>query len=239
MSESDPRGAEITIGDLLAYRRGELSEQRAEKVRDRLAADPDWADLYLDLARAEELEEAGSDVDDETIEREWRRLEKAVAPGGRLLPFRRWVASHPLHAVAASFLVAVLATSALLRLPAAPEATGRVAFLELEPVDEHDQMRGGNEITIERETEVIVLEIYPPTTAKTGRDTPSSCRFELRQGGRAITTGEAALQTRGAYLLTLSPDLLGDQTTEIRLFELDPPASQPFATYKLSLGKAP
>ncbi len=134
----EPPTAEL----LLAYRDGELSEEEAERIRDRLAIDPEWASIYLDLLRssepgadAKEDRESGQETE---VEQAWRafssRLDKDAKPTSHALEessearsHRRWT---PLLLAATVALVAGLGLGwFLLERPEPP--TGKLYIVEL------------------------------------------------------------------------------------------------------------
>lgn len=106
-------GEPPTAEQLIAYRDGELPEAEAERIRDRLAVDPEWAAIYLDLKRSDAevlaAEVPGGAVSDAEVDGGWRALavemgsaapaiaafeqEPAEIPTGRRRqPYRRFLA---------------------------------------------------------------------------------------------------------------------------------------------------
>ncbi len=80
--ERERLGEAPPVERLLAYRDGRLGEAEAEEIRDRLAVDPEWAALFLDLRDTENrLESSDPKVD---VEAAWgavsSRLQEAPAP---------------------------------------------------------------------------------------------------------------------------------------------------------------
>lgn len=65
-----------TAEQLIAYRDGRLAEDEANRVRDRLAVDPELAELYLDLKRFPDLETGASENADSATGADgaWRKL---------------------------------------------------------------------------------------------------------------------------------------------------------------------
>jgi len=66
-----------TAEQLLAYRDGGLPEEEAERIRDRLAIDPEWASIYLDLLRSSDPgaaagESRESGAADAEVDEAWR-----------------------------------------------------------------------------------------------------------------------------------------------------------------------
>lgn len=66
-------GEPPTIEQLIAYRDGRLSEDEADRIRDRLAVDPEWAAIYLDLACFPDLDLPVADSDAD-IDDAWQKL---------------------------------------------------------------------------------------------------------------------------------------------------------------------
>lgn len=65
-------GAPPTAEELIACRDGKLSEVEVEWIRDRLAVDPEWAAIYLDLQHGSELELP--EVAPGAVDRAWQAL---------------------------------------------------------------------------------------------------------------------------------------------------------------------
>jgi tetratricopeptide (TPR) repeat protein len=82
-------GEPPTAEQLLAYHAGELPEVEAERIRELLAVDPEWASIYLELVRSSDTESvaaeepAGSAADAE-VDEAWHRfsakLDQEAAP---------------------------------------------------------------------------------------------------------------------------------------------------------------
>lgn len=109
----EPPDAEL----LIAYRDGELSEEEAERVRDRLAVDPEWAEVYLELKRggldAPGVATAGlaaSGAEDADVDAAWRELASKLErepSSAEPLPFPRRRTGRVILAIAATLVVAV------------------------------------------------------------------------------------------------------------------------------------
>jgi anti-sigma factor RsiW len=99
-------GEPPTAEQLIAYRDGQLPEEEAERIRDRLAVDPEWAAVYLDLKRFPDLDRP-SDAD---VDAAWRtlspRLERTATGAGKVIAFRR----RPVRPAAGRALLALAAT---------------------------------------------------------------------------------------------------------------------------------
>jgi len=87
-------GEPPTTEQLIAYRDGRLPEEEAERIRDRLAVDPEWAAVYLDLKRFPDLDRpaAGGDSDAD-VDDAWRtlssQLDRTETGAGKVIAFRR------------------------------------------------------------------------------------------------------------------------------------------------------
>lgn len=111
--EADRRslGAPPTAEELLAYSRGELDGDEAERMREMLVAYPEWARALTEPFADDVRPGEPGYVPDEEIDRQWRRLQEQVAvpvqaqrketTGGRVLAF--WQAA---TAIAASIALA-------------------------------------------------------------------------------------------------------------------------------------
>jgi len=90
-------GEPPTVDELLAYERGELPREQAERVQQLLVAYPDLARAY-----ATPFPDDDADLPDEVIDRQWKAFHSAnvTASGGRVLYFWR-----TLTAVAATVAV--------------------------------------------------------------------------------------------------------------------------------------
>jgi len=77
-----------TVDELLAYERGELSKEDAERVQQLLVA-------YPELARAYAATFPDDDVSlpDHVIDRQWNAFRKGDGTNGQVLPFRRSIAA--------------------------------------------------------------------------------------------------------------------------------------------------
>lgn len=83
--------------ELIAFRDGTLAPEDAERVRDRLAVDPEWAAIYLELAGADEaaVPELAAPGQDPEVDDAWRELAAELEPsaarakGADVVPLRR------------------------------------------------------------------------------------------------------------------------------------------------------
>lgn len=191
-------GEPPTAEELIAYRDGKLTEEGAERVRDRLAVDPELASIYLDLqsdppALAADAP-AGADVDEA-----WRTLSARL---GRptVVPFHRRPAGRVLLALAA----AAVGVLGLLLIPKEPagdyfvvEATGAA-------------YRGG---TLTVPWSAAGLEFHVDASALTGkvvvelRDALGGLiRKQTFPSGRIVFRVPASkLEEDRTYLLTVRP----------------------------------
>ena len=76
------------VEQLVALRKGELTEERAERIRDRLAVDPELASIYLDLKRGADRGSSSVDAaernDSEAeVDAAWRKLLPRLVRVGR------------------------------------------------------------------------------------------------------------------------------------------------------------
>ena len=117
LADEDRRrlGEAPSMEQLIALRDGRLEEDEADRVRDRLAVDPELAALYLDLKRFPDLEAADTEPASD-VDAAWRKITARLAPDaptakeieeeGRVVAFRRRPSSRALLAMAASLVLA-------------------------------------------------------------------------------------------------------------------------------------
>ena len=94
-------GAPPTADELLAYERGELSQEEAERVQQLLIAYPDLARAYAAPFPSDDAE-----LPNEVIDRQWQAFRRPVHHGGRVVQF--WRASAALAAMLALVFGAML-----------------------------------------------------------------------------------------------------------------------------------
>ena len=98
-------GEPPSIEQLVELRDGELAEEEADRIRDRLAVDPEMAAIYLELKQRSDLETlsadlVGDDISDSEVGGAWHRLSSRLGQGtplavdppnkaGEVVPFPR------------------------------------------------------------------------------------------------------------------------------------------------------
>lgn len=99
-------GEPPTAEQLLALRDGKLPEEEADRLRERLAVDPEWAEIYLELKRGtDDAADAAPTLDSSAdVDGAWNRL-AAELDLGRVVPFRRRGSSRVLLALAAVLIL--------------------------------------------------------------------------------------------------------------------------------------
>ncbi|MEM8932545.1 MAG: hypothetical protein AAGE94_15285 [Acidobacteriota bacterium] len=73
------RGDAPTAEELLDLRAGRLDPEDAERLHDRLAEDPELADLYLELGRAEAPIDPADDREKADLDAAWAALDRRIA----------------------------------------------------------------------------------------------------------------------------------------------------------------
>lgn len=210
-------GEPPTAEELIAYRDGKLTEQAAERVRDRLAADPEWAAIYLDLrsdaATLAAAAPAGTDVDEA-----WRALEARLeAPA--VVPLRRRPAGRALLALAAALVVALGVIWLL--LPAGPAG-------EFYRVDVTGASFRGTPLTVPRNFAGVEFYVDASAVAEEVvvalRDASGGVvREKVFRSERVVFRVPAAVLADGrAYRLTVRPpgDAMGDPAAIDEVFLL-------------------
>jgi hypothetical protein len=94
-------GAPPTVNELLAYERGELSKEDADRVQQLLIAYPELARAYATPFPSDD-----ANLPEDVIDRQWQAFRRTVHPPGRVLPF--WRASAAIAAMLAVVLGAML-----------------------------------------------------------------------------------------------------------------------------------
>lgn len=128
-------GEPPTGEQLIALRDGKLPEDEAKRIRAWLAADPEWAAIYLDLERdlaPPAGEESTGPVSDADIDEAWRGLSQKLggdAQAAEVVQIQREPASRALWLLAATVILAIGLVWMLIRIE--PTSSGDYHLVEV------------------------------------------------------------------------------------------------------------
>lgn len=159
---------DLTVEELVAYREGSMSEAAAERIRDRLAVDPEAASMLLELAAFPEA--AGGEAPEPgEVAADWTRVKGRLAREGafdvRPAPvWRSKPAMRIAYALAAVFLVATVGLAiqlASLRRQVAElsRPKGDVVISDLLPLEEARTRGAGTRIELPGWAADLVLNL--------------------------------------------------------------------------------
>ncbi len=224
-AEERDRLPTVSLREFLAHGEGRLDGERAEAVREWLAADPRCSHLMLEFKRTTRAEDPSTEPSEFEIEQEWRAFETSLDPeeenrdGGRF----RWAGA------AAMLVLAVLGWGLyLMSLRIVPSGwDDNVVFEELDP----DVLRTGDQPKTEMGggPGFVVLKLLLPPSIDLERPIPDEVDYELRRLGTMVRQGRLRLQDEEDFVLLLPRDLLSPGEHSIRLFAAMT-AGQPSAT---------
>lgn len=214
-------GEPPTVDELLAYERGELSEEEAERVRQLLVAYPELARAY-----AAPFPDEDATLPDDVIDRQWNAFRASRGSGARVLQFWRGAAAIA-AAVAVVFGAMLWQARTELRQPRI--LAGEPTLLTPDGVRGLEQRH--TPVTPEGDAVVLLVSIVGPTDYDTYRlelvDAESHKRFWSSAPLRAPDSNSFNIEIPSR---TLTPG-----TYEVRAYGLRGNAEALVATYTIDV----
>jgi hypothetical protein len=202
-------GEPPTAEELIACRDGKLTEEAGERVRDRLAVDPELASIYLDLTSDPAALAADAPADADGADA-WRRLSPRLERAA-VVPIRRRTAARVPLALAASLIMA-LGVGWLLTRPE-PLPAG-----EYYPIEVTGAEYRGAAVTVPRDVAGVAFHV--DASQLTGRIV-----VELRDSSDVLVRGETF--PAGKIVFRVPANKIADQVYRLTVRPFGTPEGAP------------